>query len=130
MVGPAPLSLAKPTEEKKTEKRSRGTSGQVERRVRVDCVHEVERPLHREAHEPTRCHHFSSSGFRSRAPLILLRILSTRKSIRTYGTIYCSIALESRTLSKATLRLHRASRQGGERSRRGLCGLKRLDESK
>src|SRR5437016_534926 len=95
MVGP--VSLAEPTEQKKTEKIGRGTSGQVERRVRVNCVHEVERPFHRETHEPTRCHHFPSSGFRSRAPLILLRILSTRKSIGTSGTIYCSMALESRT---------------------------------
>src|SRR2546426_11549513 len=102
MVGPAPVSLAKPTEEKKTEKIGRGTSGQVECRVRVDCVHEVERPFHRETHEPTRCHHFPSSGFRSRAPLILLRILSTRKSIRTSRTIYSSIALESRTHPRAT----------------------------
>src|SRR3989441_12713518 len=101
MVGPAPVSLAEPTEEKKTEKIGRGPSGQVERRVRVDCVHEVERPFHRETHEPTRCHHFPSSGL-SRAPLILLRILSTRKSIRTSRTIYSSIALESRTHPRAT----------------------------
>src|SRR6266851_10514158 len=101
MVGPAPVSLAETTEQKKTGKIGRGTSGQVEHRVRIDCVHEVERPFHRETHEPTRCHHFPSSGFRSRAPLILLRILSTRKSRGTSRTIYCSIALESRTRPSA-----------------------------
>src|SRR2546428_3330409 len=72
MVGPAPVSLAEPTEQKKTGKIGRRTNGQVEHRVRVDCVHEVERPFHRETHEPTRCHHFPSSGLEVARPLSCL----------------------------------------------------------